>query len=109
MKNNLVARKSTLDQMIDILGIIDEETGMPPVLGEERGFAKLQMLCAQILARDAIEIDKRNPKCNLQNALDVVCANLSENIKTIAIEILKNQKMQIDVTKKLRKIQKMRI
>lgn len=108
MKNNLVAKRSTLDKMIDILGITDEESGMPPVLDEERGFTKLQLLCAQILARDTIEINKQNPKYDLQNALNAACDNLAANINAIATEILKNPRIQmINITKKLKKINKM--
>ena len=107
MRDNLVAKRSTLDKMIDILGMTDEESGMPPVLDEERGFVKLQMLCAQTLSRDAIEMNKRNPQYDLQDALNDSCKNFVANIHTIATEILKNPKMQMDITKNLKKINKM--
>ena len=86
-----------------------EESGMPPVSDKERGFVKLQILCAQVLAKDVMEIRARNPKYDLQNALNTACNNLVANISSIATEILRNPKMQMDISKKLKKINKIQI
>ena len=109
MKNNLVVKRNSLDKIIDTLGMTAEESGMPPVSDEERGFVKLQILCAQVLAKDAMEISAQNPKHNLRNALSTACNNLVANISSIATEILRNPKMQMDIAKKLKKINKMRM
>ena len=101
MKNNLVVKRNSLDKIIDTLGMTAEESGMPPVSDEERGFVKLQILCAQVLAKDAIEISAQNPKHNLRNALSTACNNLVANISSIATEILRNPKMQMDIAKKI--------
>lgn len=109
MKNNLVVKRNSLDKIIDTLGITAEESGMPPVSDEERGFVKLQILCAQVVAKDAMEISTQNPKHDLLNALNTVCNNLAANISSIATEILRNPKMQMDILKKLKKINKIQM
>ncbi|MDR2681644.1 MAG: hypothetical protein LBB29_01185 [Holosporaceae bacterium] len=47
---------SNIDSIIDAIGIVDDESDMPPVSDEERATAKLQFLVAQILVRDLVLI-----------------------------------------------------
>lgn len=114
MKNVSIAKNSKLDRIIDFLEVVDNDTGMPPILGEERAMVKLEVLCAQALARDVImetknqSHNKSNNDENGQNkrekVLNQFADNMIEHIKAIAKEILNNPHLQIDIVKELRRL-----
>ncbi|MBR1733974.1 MAG: hypothetical protein IJ730_00755 [Alphaproteobacteria bacterium] len=105
MKSNLVAKNSKLDHLIDFLGIADSETDMPPILSEDRAMVKLELLCAQALVRDVLEISKKDSeKQTHKQLLDQLSENIIEQIKTIAEILLRNPNFQFDIINELIKL-----
>ena len=88
---------SGLDNIIDMLGVTDEDTGMPPMSDEDRATIKIQLLYAQILARDIEEISKQNPKLEKEMILESLCQNFVENIKCLTGEILNDDCFQLNI------------
>lgn len=89
--------RSELDNMIDLLGITDSETDMPPVSEEERATIKLQLLYAQILARDIEEISQHSPSLSKARILEDLCNNWMENVKCLTEEILKDNNLHLNI------------
>lgn len=88
---------SELDNIVDMMGITDNETDMPPISDEERATIKLQLLQAQILSRDINEIVRHNPRLSKEQVMEDLCNNWIENIKCLTKEILKEKEFQLDI------------
>jgi hypothetical protein len=94
---NRSAAMMKLGNAVDALGIVDSETGMPPISHKERAVAKLQLLHAQILAKDVLEISKFNNEISKEEILVKLFSSWMENIKKITKETLENDNFSLDI------------
>lgn len=86
-----------IDPMIDALGIVDDESGMPPISDEERATVKLQLLVAQILVRDVVLMRMKTPAAHDDSIIDELAGVFAANVADIAKEILRNDIFKLNV------------
>jgi hypothetical protein len=100
---------SRLGILIDVMGITDDRTGMPPLSEENRAIVKLQLLAAQVLARDAMLL--RNAKTvdeevSADVLIDRLARTWTENIADFAKQMLSNNELNLNVVNVLKEFGK---
>lgn len=93
------------DKILDKLALTND-LGLPPILKEERTYLRLQLLCAEVLARDVMELANEDDSAKPKEILDDLAQNVIETIKAMAVEILKRKSLQVDPTNELKRLEK---
>jgi hypothetical protein len=99
-----------LGTLMNVMGITDFETGMPPLSEENRAVVKLQLLAAQVLVRDVLLLkDATKTVDNEASAnvlVDKLAATWAENIADFAKQILSNNGLKLNVVNVLKEFGK---
>ncbi len=94
---NLVKISSKLDNLLDRMEIVDVENKLPPLLHAEKVVVKIQLLVAQIIARDISTLQNDSKKKSSDALIKKLTKNWSANISDFTKIILANPIFQINV------------
>jgi hypothetical protein len=94
---------------MDVMGITDAKTGMPPLSEENRAIVKLQLLAAQVLARDVLLLKNAktvSDEISTDAIVDRLAKTWSENIADFAKQMLSNNELKLNVVNVLKEFGK---
>ena len=88
---------SELDNLLNQMEIADVKDGFPPLLHNEKIAVKLQLLIAQIVARDVSILQDNNTKKSTDAIIKKLTKNWTDNISDFVKIILANPSFQINI------------